>query len=167
VGDDEAGEDHIQQEALKEFGIEAFRAGPGDGHPPPDEHGHGDDRPNAWTVTGPNRWYSGCGKYGIMKCIVFERARRMPAASRSLPCGSGRFRFDRLEFPQSRLQRLPAVVRLLDPGLHRFQAGPALRDACPVLAVERRIGHGALQIVQLRLEVRDSRFRFPDPLREP
>ena len=22
--------------------------------------------PNAWTVTGPNRWYPGCGKYGIM-----------------------------------------------------------------------------------------------------
>jgi len=22
--------------------------------------------PNAWTVTGPNRWNPGCGKYGIM-----------------------------------------------------------------------------------------------------
>ena len=26
--------------------------------------------PNAWIVSGPNRWYEGCGKYGIMERII-------------------------------------------------------------------------------------------------
>ena len=45
VGDDEAGEEHVRQEVLDEFGVEALRAGPGNDHPPSHDHGHGDDRP--------------------------------------------------------------------------------------------------------------------------
>jgi len=45
VGDDEAAEDHIRQEVLDEFGVEALRPGPGDDHLPADDHGHGDDCP--------------------------------------------------------------------------------------------------------------------------
>src|SRR3989304_6354539 len=39
---------------------------------PPAIKGRAAIAPNAWTVTGPNRWYSGCGKNGTTyyPCIL-------------------------------------------------------------------------------------------------
>ena len=72
------------------------------------------DDPRSYPRMGTGDWGFGASVPGR------PSARRPPRWDRTASSASPCAEFDRLEFPQSRLQGVPAAVRLFDLALHRF-----------------------------------------------